>query len=66
VTDVFTRATGAYVYADRLRANAMPLCAWNEVATYPRPSVIWPVVRVFLAGSFGVLLGLALIVWVFA
>jgi len=64
--DPFTAACPVWRNSDRLRANAMPLCAWNEVATYPRPSVIWPVVRVFLAGSFGVLLGLALIVWVFA
>lgn len=63
--DPFTAACPVWRNSDRLRANAMPLCAWNEVATYPRPSV-WPVVRVFLAGSVLVAIAVAFVIGVFS
>ncbi len=55
--DPFTAACPAYQAARNKGVRLLPLTRSRDPL---------PLVKVFLAGSFGVLLGLALIVWVFA
>ena len=55
--DAFTNADPLFQRAKNLGTRRLPLTRSRDPL---------PLVKVFLAGSFGVLLGLALIVWVFA
>jgi len=54
----YLNASPTYARARSLGVRLVPLAV-------PRPS-LWPFVKVAFVGTFGVLLGLALIVWVFA
>ncbi len=57
--------TDAFLTADPLYTRARATSVRKAPLAVPRPS-LWPFVKVAFAGVFCVLLGLALIVWVFA
>lgn len=64
--DSFTRASGAYVYADRLRARGMPLSAWNEVAELPRPSRLAKIIAKTVVGALVLVASAWGVAWVVA